>query len=176
MNDYKLIKYNESKELPKAYLASAAALYCYIWAEAPWNESWTLEEAQKELLAIFNRNDSVLILCIENNKTIGFVGGGIAKTESLNIENEFINQLGGDEVFYIDEIGLDKNQRGKGIGQRLLREIVEKARSNNPRLPIILHTDVKAEAARKLYERVGFKETVYYHPEDKNHTYWTWTD
>lgn len=58
---------------------------------------------------------------------------------------------------YLAEIAIDESQRGKGLGRIVLGDVIDYAKSHNLNR-VILDADFRNTGARKLYERVGFKE------------------
>lgn len=58
---------------------------------------------------------------------------------------------------YIAELAIDKNQRGKGFGTKVLTDIIEYATKNNYNR-VTLDVDLRNTDVKSLYEKVGFKE------------------
>ena len=58
---------------------------------------------------------------------------------------------------YLAEIAIDESQRGKGLGRKVIHDIMDYAKSKNYNR-IILDADFRNEGAKKLYESLGFKE------------------
>ena len=58
-------------------------------------------------------------------------------------------------VFYIDELHILKKYRRKGIGYKLISEVINFSR-NNDAWRIRLLVDPENMKARKLYEKAGF--------------------
>ena len=58
---------------------------------------------------------------------------------------------------YIAEIAIDDSLRGQGLGRKVLFEVIEYAREKNMNR-VILDADFRNVGARKLYEKLGFKE------------------
>jgi ribosomal protein S18 acetylase RimI-like enzyme len=59
---------------------------------------------------------------------------------------------------YIQNISVDPDQRGKGIGTALLKDAEEKARDDGIKT-LSLDVSRKNDGARTLYRRMGFEET-----------------
>lgn len=57
---------------------------------------------------------------------------------------------------YVAELAIDENERGKGLGTKVLKEIIEKAKANNFKR-IVLDADFNNIGAYKLYKFLGFK-------------------
>lgn len=69
------------------------------------------------------------------------------------IENE--TQSG---EFYLDSIAVDPLYRGCGAGQRLLRDMIDKARNEGADVVALL-VDVDNPSAERLYARIGFRRS-----------------
>jgi ribosomal protein S18 acetylase RimI-like enzyme len=62
----------------------------------------------------------------------------------------------GEQVLTLVDIALLHGHRGQGIGGQLLRALIEQ--SDKERLPVRLQV-LKTNPARRLYERLGFRQT-----------------
>jgi [ribosomal protein S18]-alanine N-acetyltransferase len=58
----------------------------------------------------------------------------------------------------INEIVIDRNFRGKGFAERLLKETIEEMKLNGI-LSILLYVNISNQSAIKLYEKIGFRKT-----------------
>ena len=58
---------------------------------------------------------------------------------------------------YLAEIAIDDSQRGQGLGGKVISDVIEYAKSKNLKR-VTLDADFRNVGARKLYERIGFKE------------------
>lgn len=98
----------------------------------PWSESALKAELEKE--------NSRFFVAITKNEVSGYIGAN--------------NVLG--EV-YINNIAVFYNYRGFGIGEALLRYLIDVSEEENCDL-VTLEVRVSNTPARKLYEKTGFKE------------------
>ena len=98
----------------------------------PWSESALMAELEKE--------NSRFFVAITKNEVSGYIGAN--------------NVLG--EV-YINNIAVFYNYRGIGIGEALLRHLIDVSKKENCDL-VTLEVRVSNTPARKLYEKSGFKE------------------
>lgn len=154
-----------------------AKLYCQIWEEPPWNEHfWTTErvisDIQKEKAKPWA---TMFIAETMNDGCIGFTWGYEVSPEDLR-EISGANALDkifarGKKVFYIDELGVKPTVRNRGIGKKLSRALVERARDIGC-TSIVLRTDVEAQAARAVYAKIGFKEMDVHDAQYEKRTYW----
>lgn len=58
---------------------------------------------------------------------------------------------------YIAEIAIDDNLRGQGLGKKVILEVIEYGKKKNLNR-IILDADFRNTSAKRLYEKIGFKE------------------
>ena len=57
---------------------------------------------------------------------------------------------------YIAEIAIDKSLRGQGLGQKVLSEVIDYAKSKNLNR-VLLDADFRNTKAKSLYEKMGFE-------------------
>ena len=62
-----------------------------------------------------------------------------------------------DYDLYLAEIAIDSSLRGQGIGRRVVCDVIEYARSKNYKR-VTIDADFRNVNAKKLYERIGFRE------------------
>ena len=58
---------------------------------------------------------------------------------------------------YLAEIAIDDSLRGQGVGRKVIGDVIEYAKSKNLKR-VTLDADFRNVGARRLYERIGFKE------------------
>lgn len=58
---------------------------------------------------------------------------------------------------YLAEIAIDESQRGKGLGRRVVCDVIDYARSKDYSR-VILDADFRNVGAKKFYESIGFEE------------------
>ena len=58
---------------------------------------------------------------------------------------------------YLAEISIDESQRGKGLGTKIIKKVIEKARKKGFKR-VVLDSDLRNTGATKLYESIGFKK------------------
>lgn len=62
-----------------------------------------------------------------------------------------------DDDLYLAEIAIDSRLRGQGIGRKVVCDVIEYAKSKNYKR-VTIDADFRNSGAKKLYERIGFKE------------------
>ena len=100
----------------------------------PWDES----TQDKLFAAAWSAAQHEIVLCDD------------ARCGYTSIENR-------DDCFYLNELVVDPDFQGHGIGTNILREVIEQAILKG--IPVRLRTHVTNRAAN-LYRRMGFQETA----------------
>lgn len=75
----------------------------------------------------------------------------------VDILDYFVLSDVGHGDLYIAELAIDKSLRGQGLGKKVLLEVIDYARGKNLDR-IILDADFRNHAAKRLYEKLGFRE------------------
>ena len=106
------------------------------------------EATLDELQAILADPDAVIVVAKEEGAIVGLA--------SLYILRKI-----GKVSAYIEDVVVDAGQRGKGIGEQLVRKTIEIARENGVATIYLTSRPIHA-AAHNLYKKVGFgtKETT----------------
>lgn len=107
------------------------------------------ETLQKVYNNALKSENQKLIAGLIDNKIIGFC--------SLTIKNN-LWQAG--NLGHIDELIVDNNLRGQGIGKKLIDEIVRIAKENKC-IRIELDSALHREEAHLFYESIGFEKRAY---------------
>ncbi len=111
------------------------------------------------------------VILDENNNIIGLIICWISKkppfyhslkTTSLkllimDILDYFVLCDVEDGDLHIAELAIDESQRGKGLGSKVLDDVISYAKKNNLKR-VTLDADFRNIKAKALYERIGFKE------------------
>jgi ribosomal protein S18 acetylase RimI-like enzyme len=62
-----------------------------------------------------------------------------------------------DDDLYLAEVAIDSSMRGQGIGRKVVCDVINYARTKNYKR-VTIDADFRNEGARRLYERIGFRE------------------
>jgi len=161
----------------KKFLRKCAELYCQIWKEPPWNEDfWTVEGVIEDIKKQMERPNAVGFWALYGEEVIGFTWGyEVSKADLREISGvvalDFLFKKGS-RVFYIDELGVAYLFRGRGIGERLSRNLIGAVRNSCEIRRFTLRTDIKAITARNLYRKLGFRDLLIRDAAHPNRTYW----
>jgi ribosomal protein S18 acetylase RimI-like enzyme len=185
-----LIRLNHDK-IPNIVMGKYAELYCKIWKEPPWDEEfWTKDQVLEDIRLGMSKNcaDGFIAVCKcqeERSATrlatvVGFTWGYMVSQQDLrdisggnNLDVLF--QEGVDaRVFYVDELGVDRGYRDKGIGNELSSQLLSAAKNHGASV-VTLRTDEKAMSAQKLYMGLGFQNLLIKDERYPGRNYWRLT-
>ncbi len=151
-----------------------AKLYCEIWREPPWEESWDKEVVVRDIKSQLMIPNAKIILALYNEDVIGFTWGYQISRNRLrkisrnkNLDFIFKDKV---EIYYIDELGVSVKHRGYGIGMELANKLLSLIPANIN--AIILRTDKDALPARKIYAELGFTELNILDSKYPSRSYW----
>jgi len=84
---------------------------------------------------------------------VAILDGRVIGSTTMLIEPKFIHD--GGNVAHIEDVVVSKDYQGKGIGEMLMRSLLELAKDNNCYKTILDCTD----EVKPFYEKIGFKRT-----------------
>lgn len=124
------------------HLEECTKLYTDVFNGEPWNDGWEEEDARKRLLEIFSNRKFVGIgILDEEQNIIGFLIGHTEKWLS-------------NHHFYLNEMCVESEMQGKGIGSRLIKELELLCDKHNiSHIYLLTAREGQAEA---FYKRNGF--------------------
>jgi len=169
---------------------SCAKLYCQIWREPPWNEDfWEESEVLADIRRELKKPGAESFLAVQSRlavpvthgpdiysiQAIGFTWGYLINREDAReiSKGKLLDSLfdKGETIFYIDELAVSCSARNRKIGETLSLLIVDYVKRKGSE-KVILRTDKKALAARRLYSKVGFEDLKVEDSAYPERTYW----
>jgi glucosamine-phosphate N-acetyltransferase len=84
---------------------------------------------------------------------VAILDGRVVGSTTMLIEPKFIHN--GGNVAHIEDVVVSKDYQGKGIGEMLMRSLLDLAKDNNCYKTILDCTD----EVKPFYEKIGFKRT-----------------
>ena len=150
-------------------------LYCDIWREPPWNEeNWTIEGVIEDFKREMCRDFARAYIVRQNGDITGFAWGyGVTPSimREISGHDQLDNQFEVGKVFYIDEWGVAKTERGQGIGRELFERFIAFGKRRDFSV-IILRTNKKADRAKNVCRRLGFVELNVTDSQFDDRVYW----
>jgi len=136
---------NDIPQLQKLGL-NAYGQFETVLTEENWKKLNSILLSEKTYPDLLSK--SLCFVCEENEKIIG-MAFFIPKSNPTDIFHE--------NWSYVRMVGVDTEFAGKGIGKKLMQLCVDHARQTEEKF-IALHTSEFMEAARHIYEAMGFKQ------------------
>jgi aminoglycoside 6'-N-acetyltransferase I len=133
-----------TRTMLKKDMQTYCALFQRIFAQPPWNETWTTDKIHVEVKKIMSKKGFTGIVAEYESQPVGYLTG-----YRLQIF-PFIPSL-----CYLDQLFVDNRYRGIGIGKSLLYQMVSQVNTHGD-CGIVLLTKASSPA-EQFYLKHGFK-------------------
>jgi aminoglycoside 6'-N-acetyltransferase I len=124
-------------------LEECAQLYVRVFAEPPWSEEWTPQDARRHLEQTFQTPGFVGLVAEEGGRIVGVVTG----TSRCGATGDYT---------LLDDMFIDHTLRGQGIGRKLMDELKQRLAADGI-IAMALFTQSTSHAA-DFYRTYGFEE------------------
>jgi ribosomal protein S18 acetylase RimI-like enzyme len=141
---YRIGTLNDKEKLQKLGLSSYGR-FRDVLTEENWNKLNSFLSSENSYSDLLSK--SRCFVCETNDEIIG-MAYLVPKGNPTDIFQA--------DWSHIRMVGVSKEYEGKGIGKKLTQMCVDFARETNEKI-IALHTSEFMDAARHLYEKIGFK-------------------
>jgi ribosomal protein S18 acetylase RimI-like enzyme len=119
--------------------------YSMVLEESSWDNFYKFIDNDDSWVNLIKQGHSVV--CEQDNKIVGM---------AFLIPSGNPTKIYPADWSYIRMVGVDPKFRGKGVGKQLTRMCIDLAQSLGEKV-IALHTSEFMDAARDLYENLGFR-------------------
>lgn len=124
-------------------LINCTNTFIEVFNDAPWNDQWTWEKANKYVSDFYQTPGFLGILAIDNKEMIGCI---------LGIKRVWWEE----DEYFINEMFVKQNHQNRGVGKKLLDYLIKELRNRNI-YNMTLLTD-RGIPAEKFYKNNGFEE------------------
>ena len=100
-----IIRKTKGNDIPA--LAKAMSL---AYSEAPWNENWSDERAERRVRAILDNYEGLGLVAVENETLVGGLLG-------------YVDPYAEEDFFFVSEIFVIPEMKKHGVGKSLLSEL-----------------------------------------------------
>jgi len=141
-------------------------VYQRAFAEPPWNESWTDEAVIEDLQNALKQNNPIILVAEKDGKIVGFRWAYELPMKKFPFLN---GKIENGKTMYGDELAVEKEFRGTGIGSAMMQlsfEIAKQAGYN----AFVGRTDQNSQMVQ-LYKRLGYQEMGIQDPQYPNRFY-----
>lgn len=132
------------QQCTKNDIPSAAQMMCSVYAEAPWNERWQLDRAEKRITAFLSGEYRRGYALIVETETVGYLFGRKDLTSK-------------GDIFYVDELFVHPRYQRKGCGSMAMDQLAMELKKEGISR-IKLHT-ISDDIS--FYEKNGFSISSY---------------
>lgn len=133
-----IVPVNNLSELNQAQADSAISTYQRAFAKPPYQEAFTEEEAVEALQYILDKDGDLVI--------------GRAEDEVISLAGGYMRE---GNVYYIEELAVNPDEQGQGIGRQTLNALIERALRRGPSA-LEIRTTTRNNKALNLYGSEGF--------------------
>jgi histidine racemase len=136
------------------YQDQLGALYAKIFADPPYYERFTVEEAISELHRTVEAVDGLFFIALDGEEVVGF-GGSLPLSNfpeicQVLIDKKVVPDLAScSSYYYMSELGVDYAYRGEGLSHRLVDARLEKIPSQYD--TVIVRTSISNNPTQHLY-------------------------
>lgn len=131
----------EFKVMKREDLGQVAELYVGAFNGEPWRDKWTVETAAKRLGQMIGCEDSFGLIAYDEGKVVGMALGN----------KEYYYDC---VHFHFKELCVDTTIKGKGIGSKLVAEMVRRLKEDG--VAEILLWTLRCNEMLGFYEKQGF--------------------
>lgn len=141
--------------------AAFAGAYQAVWAEPPYDEEFAPDEAAAVLRRSLEIADNVTLLAVRAAGVVAGFAFAYPVTARPDVVREIRGLLPIERTMYFAELGVLERWRGRGLGQVLIHERIERI---DPRryTHAVMRTSATRNAAYEMYRSLGFEDTGVY--------------
>ena len=98
------------KKATEKDITSLAQTMALAYSEAPWNEKWVGERAERRVRAILGNYEGLGLVAVENETVVGGLLG-------------YVDPYAEEDFFFVSEIFVIQEMKKHGVGKKLMTEL-----------------------------------------------------
>ncbi len=119
--------------------------------------SWDTTPTEADLGGFWSSDPELFLVAEVDGKAVGFLVG----RESRDMSDEVLRRRGATKAGSIETLAVDAQYRRRGIATDLLNKVFDLFRQKGVDY-VSLAVPAEEEGARRLYEKLGFRERAYF--------------
>jgi ribosomal protein S18 acetylase RimI-like enzyme len=151
----------DTPEDAAAWRAGFVGAYQSVFSGFPYFERFYPSEAEGVYRKLLRTPNRILLVATRGvSQVVGF-GAAIPLEHKPSVAAELTGLVPIRHTYYLAELGVIEPYRGKGIGQTLIRERIQRM-DKERHSHVVLRVSMNNNPSRELYESLGFEEMGVY--------------
>lgn len=143
MINSRIIRLMEIKQINQNDIPTLAVAMAAAYSEAPWNENWTQEKAERRIRAILGNFEAMGLAAFEDGKIIGAVLG-------------YVDPYAEEDFFFVSELFVIPEKKKQGVGKQLLAELEKELKEKKVNVIQLISIDYN----ESFYKKCGLNRDV----------------
>ncbi len=143
------------------YRAGFVGAYQMIFREPPYSERFFPAEAEAVLQRVLQTPGHITLLAVSGNRRVVGFGAGVPLASRSDVHRDMHGLLPVQHTFYLAELGVLPEYRGRGVGSMLVRKRLELI-DRQVYTHVVLRASVRHQNIWEMYKSMGFEDIGVY--------------
>ena len=154
------IRQIQSREEADRWRDGVVAGYIKVFSGFPYYERWYPAEAERIYDTLLSTPGSVVLVATVNHEVAGFAAA-IPLVHKPSVANQLTGLVPLRHTFYLAELGVLEEYRGRRIGRTLVRERIRRI-DRNQYSHVVLRISANNTPSGEMYKALGFTDMGVY--------------